>query len=89
MEILHSKIYGQDKPGTPLLVFHGLFGMLDNWGSFGKEMGEFLDCQIKEQVQKTFIVHGEFEAQQAYKNYLQNEGFSEIEIPEKGQWFAL
>ena len=40
MQILHSKIYGQEKPGIPLLVFHGLFGMLDNWGSFGKELGE-------------------------------------------------
>lgn len=46
MEILHSKIYGQDKRGTPLLVFHGLFGMLDNWGSFGKEMGEFFPVHL-------------------------------------------
>lgn len=46
MEILHSKIYGQDRPGTPLLVFHGLFGMLDNWGSFGKEMGEFFPVHL-------------------------------------------
>lgn len=46
MEILHSKIYGQEKPGTPLLVFHGLFGMLDNWGSFGKEFGEFFPTHI-------------------------------------------
>ncbi len=46
MEILHSKIYGQDQPGMPLLVFHGLFGMLDNWGSFGKEMGEFFPVHL-------------------------------------------
>lgn len=46
MEILHSKIYGQDQPETPLLVFHGLFGMLDNWGSFGKEMGEFFPVHL-------------------------------------------
>ena len=46
MEILHSKIFGQDQPGTPLLVFHGLFGMLDNWGSFGKEMGEFFPVHL-------------------------------------------
>ena len=46
MQILHSKIYGEDKPGTPLLVFHGLFGMLDNWGSFGKEMGEFFPVHL-------------------------------------------
>ena len=46
MDILHSKIYGQDLPGTPLLVFHGLFGMLDNWGSFGKEMGDFFPVHL-------------------------------------------
>ena len=46
MQILHSKIYGKEKSGTPLLVFHGLFGMLDNWGSFGKEMGEFFPVHL-------------------------------------------
>ena len=46
MDILHSKIYGEDQPGIPLLVFHGLFGMLDNWGSFGKEMGEFFPVHL-------------------------------------------
>ena len=40
MEILHSRIYGGDKAGTPLLVMHGLFGMSDNWGSFAREFGE-------------------------------------------------
>ncbi|MDX8571999.1 alpha/beta fold hydrolase [Elizabethkingia sp. HX QKY] len=44
--ILHSKIYGQDKTGTPLLVFHGLFGMLDNWGSFGREFGELMPVHL-------------------------------------------
>lgn len=39
-KILHSKIYGEGAACTPLLVFHGLFGMLDNWGSFGKVFGE-------------------------------------------------
>lgn len=46
MDILHSKIYGAELPGTPLLVFHGLFGMLDNWGSFGKEMGELFPVHL-------------------------------------------
>lgn len=45
-KILHSKIYGQEKSGTPLLVFHGLFGMLDNWGSFGKEFGEYFPVHL-------------------------------------------
>lgn len=45
-EILHSKIYGKGKASTPLLVFHGLFGMLDNWGSFGKQMGEMMPVHL-------------------------------------------
>ncbi|PIE50643.1 MAG: alpha/beta hydrolase [Flavobacteriales bacterium] len=39
-KILHSKIYGQENEGLPLLIFHGLFGMLDNWGTFGRDLGE-------------------------------------------------
>lgn len=46
VEILHSKIYGEERSGTPLLVFHGLFGMLDNWASFAKEFGEMMPCHI-------------------------------------------
>ncbi|WP_379963357.1 alpha/beta fold hydrolase [Epilithonimonas sp. UC225_85] len=46
MEILHSKIYGEERTETPLLVFHGLFGMLDNWGSFGKEFGELMPTHL-------------------------------------------
>lgn len=45
-QILHSKIYGEEKFGSPLLVFHGLFGMLDNWGSFGKEFGEIMPVHL-------------------------------------------
>ncbi|MDR2123012.1 MAG: alpha/beta fold hydrolase [Flavobacteriaceae bacterium] len=38
-QILHSKIY--EKPGTvPILIFHGLFGMLDNWATLGKKFSE-------------------------------------------------
>ncbi|WP_370896970.1 alpha/beta fold hydrolase [Chryseobacterium gossypii] len=46
MEILNSKIFGENLTSTPLLVFHGLFGMLDNWGSFGKDLGEFLTVHL-------------------------------------------
>lgn len=38
-QILHSKIYGEDKIATPLVILHGLFGMLDNWGTLGREFG--------------------------------------------------
>lgn len=40
MKTLHARIYGEAKPGTPLLVMHGLFGMSDNWGSFAREFSQ-------------------------------------------------
>lgn len=43
--ILHSKIYR--KPGTtPVLIFHGLFGMLDNWGTLGKKFAETQEVHL-------------------------------------------
>lgn len=38
---LNSKIFGQ---GTPLIVMHGLFGMLDNWQSFARSWSD--DYQV-------------------------------------------
>ena len=38
---LNHKILGE---GTPVVILHGLFGMLDNWMSFGKALAE--DYQV-------------------------------------------
>lgn len=46
MQILHSKIYRTELNTTPLLVIHGLFGMLDNWGSFGKDMANLYPTHL-------------------------------------------
>lgn len=54
-----------------------------------KEMEEYISCQDKGQLKKVFLVHGEFEAQEAYKGYLEKCGFANIEIPKKGEWFNL
>lgn len=44
MNILHSKIVGSgDKH---LLVFHGLFGQLDNWNTLGKGFGEYFTTHL-------------------------------------------
>lgn len=37
MEDLNFKSFGQ---GRPIIFLHGLFGMLDNWQTFGKRMAE-------------------------------------------------
>jgi metallo-beta-lactamase family protein len=54
-----------------------------------REMISFLNCQDKEALAKTFIVHGEYETQKKYVGYLQEEGFRNIEIPAKGQEFEI
>ncbi len=54
-----------------------------------KEMIEFLNCQDKSKLQKVFIVHGEYKAQQTYKQSLEKEGYKNIEIPYLKQEFEL
>jgi metallo-beta-lactamase family protein len=54
-----------------------------------KEMIRFLECQEPSQIKKTFVVHGEYKAQQTYKGYLTDAGFRNIEIPAMGEEFEL
>ena len=54
-----------------------------------KEMISFLGCQDKSLIEKTFIVHGEYETQKKYVSTLLNEGYKNIEIPAKGQEYDL
>ena len=42
-KILHSKIIGE---GKPLIILHGLFGMLDNWQALAKEFACFFETHI-------------------------------------------
>jgi metallo-beta-lactamase family protein len=53
------------------------------------ELIGFLNCQDKSQVSKIFLVHGDFEAQQFFKEQLSANGFGEIEIPELGGEYNL
>ena len=48
-----------------------------------EEMCRYLSCQDKSKVKELFLVHGEASAQQAYKQYLHDNGFKHISIPEK------
>lgn len=45
-EILNSKVFGE---GKPLVILHGLFGMLDNWQSLAKQFGQFFEIHIVDQ----------------------------------------
>ncbi len=54
-----------------------------------KEMISYLACQEKNGLEKTFLVHGEYETQKNYADKLKSEGYRNIEIPAKGQEFQI
>jgi len=53
------------------------------------EMIDFLNCQDQEAIRRVFLVHGEYESQQFYREQLEIEGFRGIEIPKAGDEFEL
>lgn len=64
--------------------------LMDSFSAHGdkKEMVEFLDNQ-KEKCQKIFLVHGDYDTQLMFKQYLEQKDFKEILIPELGDEFDL
>jgi metallo-beta-lactamase family protein len=64
---------------------------MDSYSGHGdyKEMIEYLKCQDPSKIRKTFLVHGEYETQLAYREHLKEAGFSNIEIPSAGQSFDI
>ena len=54
-----------------------------------KEMIQFLSCQNQKNISNIFLVHGEFQSQLSYKKSLEENGFSNIEIPEQGQEYNI
>jgi metallo-beta-lactamase family protein len=49
-----------------------------------KELLQFLECQEKAPVKKMFLVHGDLESQQFFRERLVENGFEHVEIPEFG-----
>ena len=47
-----------------------------------EDLCQFLACQNIKQVKKLFLVHGEYEVQQAFRQRLMKKGFDDVEIPE-------
>lgn len=48
-----------------------------------EDLSQWLSCQDTKTVKKLFLVHGEYDVQQAFKDRLLKKGFSDIEIPER------
>lgn len=53
------------------------------------EMLRFLSCQDKNKVKTIFLVHGESDVKEAYRQKLLDEGYKKVVIPEKGSSFSL
>ena len=47
-----------------------------------EDLCRFLACQDVSKISRLFLVHGEYEVQQAFKIRLGNKGFKNVEIPE-------
>jgi metallo-beta-lactamase family protein len=46
-----------------------------------EDLSQWLACQDKKKVKKLFLVHGEYDVQLDFKNWLVKKGFFDVEIP--------
>lgn len=64
---------------------------IDSYSAHGdyEEMIRYISCQDKKKLKKIFLVHGEAETQQNFRETLKKNKFKDIEIPEFRQRFEL
>ena len=64
---------------------HAEIGSIRSMSAHGdyKDLTQFLACQDPRKVKKLFIVHGEYEVQQAFRDRLLKKDFQDVEIPER------
>jgi metallo-beta-lactamase family protein len=63
---------------------HAEVGSIRSMSAHGdyEDLTQFLACQDPRQVKTLFIVHGEYDVQQAFQQRLIKKGFTDVEIPE-------
>ncbi|MBR1630850.1 MAG: MBL fold metallo-hydrolase, partial [Paludibacteraceae bacterium] len=54
-----------------------------------QEMIDFLSCQDKGSIKKVFLVHGEKQYQDQYRQHMEEAGFHDVEIPEPQSVYEL
>jgi metallo-beta-lactamase family protein len=54
-----------------------------------EDLLKFMSCQDAAKVKKVFLVHGDYEVQQVFKEQLITTGFRNVEIPDRHQEFEL
>ncbi|HEX2534022.1 MAG TPA: MBL fold metallo-hydrolase [Chitinophagaceae bacterium] len=48
-----------------------------------EDMSQWLSCQDPRAVEKLFLVHGEYDVQQGFRDRLVHKGFTDVQIPEQ------
>jgi metallo-beta-lactamase family protein len=63
---------------------HAEVGSIRSMSAHGdyEDLTQFLACQDPRQVKTLFVVHGEYDVQQAFRDRLIRKGFTDVEIPE-------
>ncbi len=63
---------------------HATIGNIRSMSAHGdyEDLSQFLACQETRQVKRLFLVHGEYDVQQQFRERLLHKGFDDIEIPE-------
>lgn len=54
-----------------------------------EDLLKFMSCQDPAKVKKVFLVHGEYDVQEIFKQKLISKGFMNVEIPDRHQEFEL
>ena len=64
---------------------HADIGSIRSMSAHGdyEDLSQFLACQNPQEVQRLFLVHGEYDVQIQFKDRLLKKGFLDIEIPER------
>jgi len=64
---------------------------IDSFSGHGdyNEMLQYLECQDKSALEKTFIVHGEYETQKNYAETMTKGGYKNLAIPAHGEEFEI
>jgi len=81
----HVSIFGKDFPvkaeiaEMTTLSAHGDYNDLTQW----------LSCQDISKVKTLFLVHGDYDVQQEFRDRLIKKGFKDVEIPARHQTFGL
>ena len=72
------RIFGVEKE------VHAEIGQIRSMSAHGdyEDLNQWLACQETSEVEKLFLVHGEYEVQKAFQQRLSKKGFQEVIVPE-------